>query len=40
VERWRQASQDARHKPVLILKEQRELDKLRAQDQRETNRLK
>jgi transposase len=35
VERWRQASQDANQKPVLTLREQRELEKLRAQDQRE-----
>jgi transposase-like protein len=40
VERWRQASQDANNKPVLTLKEQRELEKLRAQDQREIKRLK
>ena len=40
VERWRQASQDANDKPVLTLKEQRELEKLRAQDQREIKRLK
>jgi transposase len=40
VERWRQASQDANEKPVLTLKEQRELEKLRAQDQREIKRLK
>jgi uncharacterized small protein (DUF1192 family) len=39
VERWRQASQDANEKPVLTLKEQRELEKLRAQDQREIKRL-
>ena len=39
VERWRQASQDANEKPVLTLKEQRELEKLRAQDQREIRRL-
>jgi transposase len=35
VERWRQAAQDAYEKPVLTLKEQKELEKLRAQDQRE-----
>ncbi len=29
VERWRQAAQDANEKPVLTLKEQRELEKLR-----------
>jgi transposase len=40
VERWRQASQDANEKPVLTLKEQRELERLRAQDQREIKRLK
>ena len=40
VERWRQASQDANEKPVLTLREQRELEKLRAQDQREIKRLK
>jgi transposase len=40
VERRRQASQDANDKPVLTLKEQKELEKLRAQDQREIKRLK
>jgi transposase-like protein len=40
LEHWRQASQDANEKPVLTLKEQRELEKLRAQDQREIKRLK
>jgi len=40
VERWRQASQDANEKPVLTLKEQKELEKLRAQDQREIKQLK
>jgi hypothetical protein len=40
VVRWGQASQDANDKPVLTLKEQRELVKLRAQDQREIKRLK
>ncbi len=40
LERWRQASQDANDNPVLTLKEQRELEKLRAQDQREIKRLK
>jgi transposase-like protein len=35
VERWRQASQDANEKPVLTLKEQKELERLRAQDQKE-----
>ncbi len=38
VERWRQASQDANEKPVLTLKEQKELEKLPAQDQREIKR--
>ena len=33
VDRCRQAAQDANEKPVLTLKEQRELEKLRAQDQ-------
>jgi transposase-like protein len=40
VKRWRQASQDANEKPVLTLKEQKELERLRAQDQREIKRLK
>jgi len=40
VERWRQASQDANEKPVLTLKEQKELEKLRDQDQREIKALK
>jgi transposase-like protein len=40
VDRWRQASQDANEKPVLTLKEQKELERLRAQDQREIKRLK
>ena len=40
VERWRQASQDANEKPVLTLKEQKELERFRAQDQREIKRLK
>jgi transposase-like protein len=35
VERWRQASQGANEKSVLTLKEQKELERLRAQDQRE-----
>jgi hypothetical protein len=34
VERWRQASQAANEKPVLTLKEQKELERLRAQDQK------
>ena len=40
VERWRQASQDANEKPVLTLKEQKELERLRAQHQKEIKRLK
>jgi septin family protein len=40
VERWRQASQDANEKPVLTLKEQKEVERLRAQDQKEIKRLK
>ena len=39
VERWRQAAQDANEKPVLTLKEQRELEKLRALDQPEIKAL-
>jgi len=39
VERWRQASQDANEKPVLTLKEQKELERLCAQDQKEIKRL-
>ncbi len=34
VERWQQASQDANEKPVLTLKEQKELERLRAHDQK------
>jgi hypothetical protein len=40
VERWRQASQDASEKPVLSLREQRELEKLRVQEQRNIKGLK
>ena len=40
VDRWRQAAQDANEKPVLTMKEQKELEKLRAQDQREIRALK
>ncbi len=40
VERWRQAAQAANEKPVLTLKEQKELERLRAQDQKEIKRLK
>ena len=40
VDRWRQASQDANEKPVLTMKEQKKLEKLRAQDQREIKQLK
>ena len=39
VDRWRQAAQDANEKPVLTMKEQKELEKLRAQDQREIKAL-
>lgn len=39
VERWRQAAQDANEKPVLTLKEQKELKKHRTQDQLEINAL-
>ncbi len=35
VERWRQAPKDVYEKPVLTLKEQKDLDKLRAHDQEE-----
>jgi len=40
VSRWRQAAQDANAKPVLMMAEQKELEKLRAQDQRVTKALK
>ena len=40
VSRWRQAAQDANTKPVLTMAEQKELEKLRAQDQREIKALK
>ena len=40
VSRWRQAAQDANAKPVLTMAEQKELEKLRAQDQREIKQLK
>ena len=40
VERWRQAAEDANDKPVLTLKEHKELKKLRAQDQQEIKSLK
>ena len=39
VERWRQAAEDANAKPVLTMAEQKELEKLRAQDQREIKAL-
>jgi transposase len=35
VSRWRQTATDANAKPVLTMAEQKELEKLRAQDQRE-----
>ena len=37
VSRWRQAAQDANARPALTLAEQKELEKLRTQDQREIN---
>ena len=40
VGRCRQAAQDANEKPVLTIKEQKELEKLRAQGQREIKALK
>ena len=40
VSRWRQAAQDANAKPVLTIAEQKELEKLRADDQREIKALK
>ena len=40
VDRWRQAAQDANEKPDLTMKEQKELEKLRAQDQWEIKQLK
>lgn len=40
MERCRQAAQDANEEPVLTLKEQKELENLRAQDQREIKALK
>ncbi len=39
VERWRQASQDANEKPVLSMKEQKELERLHAKDQKEMKRF-
>lgn len=40
VERWRQASENASEKLVLTVKEQKELEKLRSQDQKEIKLLK
>lgn len=40
MERWRQAAQDANAKSVLTMAEQKQLEKLRAQDQREIKALK
>ena len=40
VDRWRQASQHANEKLVLTLKEQKELEKLRAQDQQDIKAIK
>ena len=39
VSRWRQAAQDAKANPVLTMAEQKELERLRAQDQREIKAL-
>ena len=39
VNRWRQASQDANSQPVLTMAEQKELERLRAEDQREIKAL-
>jgi hypothetical protein len=40
LERWRQATQGANEKPVLTLKEQKKLERLLAQDQKEIKWLK
>jgi transposase len=40
VSRWRQVAQDANAKPVLTMAEQKELEKLRAQDRRKIKALK
>jgi transposase-like protein len=40
VDRWRQAATDANEKPMLSLREQKELEKLRAQNQKEIKQLK
>jgi len=40
VSRWRQAATDANAAPVLTMAEQKELERLRAQDQREIKALK
>ena len=40
MEYWCQAAQDTSDKPVLTLKEQKKLEKLRAQDQKEIKALK
>ncbi len=40
VEWWRQASQDANEKPMLIWKRQKELERLHAQDRKAIKRLK
>ena len=40
VSRWRQAATDANAAPVLAMAEQKELERLRAQDQREIKALK
>jgi transposase len=40
VSRWRQAAHDAHEQPMLTMAEQKELEKLRAQEQREIKALK
>jgi transposase len=40
VDHWRKAATDANEKPMLSLREQKELEKLRAQDQKEIKQLK
>ena len=40
MERWRQAAKDANANSVLTMAEQKQLEKLRAQDQREIKALK
>jgi len=40
VSRWRQAAQDANAKPALTMARQKELERLRAQDQKQIKALK